>query len=124
MVKVQEATYTPGADGGEMRANVQAGNHAISVSWPLQGDQRLGNVLDRLTARVENMTFIQAPGGVEVRVSLSIAGRSFISRLPVDNNDGELTVMLDDLMQAIGKDFVDAIQAIPQEAAAESMSAD
>jgi hypothetical protein len=123
MIQVHEAVFTPDTDGGGMQATMQAGPRQITVTWPLENDDELRSLLDQVLARVEQISLLRTSDGIEIRASLTIAGRTFVSRLPVDGEDHDLKGLLDQVMEHIGRNFVETIQSLPGEGSSRDQGA-
>src|SRR5689334_13246511 len=111
MVRVQEATIIPNEDGGEVKTNLLLGRQEVSTTWPLDHDDDLKPLLDRLMVQVRQVTYISSPGGSEIRAEMAVGDRVFVSRVPVAAEDEELQFMVDQLLAGIGQKTVRNLQA-------------
>jgi hypothetical protein len=113
MVTVQEATFVPNADGGELRANVLIGDQKVITTLPASSDGgELSRLVEQLLVKVQEITFMSTPdGGGEIRTTMRIGDRDFVSRVAVDTNDRDLKPVLDKLLGAIGTTIVSRLQA-------------
>jgi hypothetical protein len=111
MMHVQEATYTPRSDGGEMRATAQVGSQDLITHWPVTEEDDVTPLLAQMMPTVQDVTFRSGTDGGEVTITMAIAGRGFVCRFPVEAGDEELKPALDRLLGEIGRKLAETLQA-------------
>lgn len=116
MLKVQEATYTPGPDGGELRANLMIGRQELTTTWPLDSaTEHLQMLLDQVMVKVQQVTYVSNPLGGEIRATMTVGDRTFVSRLAVEGEDQDLQTQVDRLLDEIGRTCIQTLQAALQQ---------
>ena len=111
MAKVQEAVFTPTAEGGTIQANMQVGSQEVTTRWPVTNDGDLRPLLDRLMVTVQQVVFASTPSGGEIRAHMRVGDRVFVSRWPIEGEDNELKPVLDRLMDTISRESVQNLLA-------------
>jgi hypothetical protein len=113
MVQVKEATYVPVAGGGgQIQAVVTVGNQEVRSALPIGSDDAfLQSLLDDLEVRIEKVTYVPGPGRREIHVTMTLGGRSYISRIPFDEGDPTIGSSMDRLLQAVGTRFVRTMES-------------
>jgi hypothetical protein len=112
MMHVQEATYTPRSDGGEMRATALIGSQDIITHWPVtEEDGDLVPLLARMMPTVQDVTFRSGADGGDITITMAIGERGFVCRFPVGEGDEKFKDSLDRLLGAVGRKLADTLQA-------------
>jgi hypothetical protein len=113
MVQVNEAIYVPDSSGGgEIQAVMTVGKHEVRSALPIGSeDAFLQSLLDDLEVRIEKVTYLTGPGRREIHVTMTMGGRSYISRIPFDDGDDLIASSMDRLLQAVGTRFVRTMES-------------
>ena len=111
MVEVHEATYIPGPDGGEIRAQMKLGRHELTTTLPVADDQGLQPLVEGLMVEVQRVTFAATADGGEIRATLKVGDQAFMSRVSIDGEDQALKARLDQLLNRVGQDLTQDLQA-------------
>ena len=113
MPKVQEVSFTPDVDGGEIRTSMRSGSREVTLAWP--ADDQSGEVtslLEPLMVRVHRITFVQNEDGAEIQVTMSLGDREFVSVWPVDEDDPELKGSFDRLLEGVRQMSLRELQSV------------
>jgi hypothetical protein len=74
-------------------------------------DAFLQSLLDDLEVRIEKVAYLPGPGRREIHVTMTLGGRSYISRIPFDEDDTIIGSSMDRLLQAVGTRFVRTMES-------------
>lgn len=112
MAKVQQATFTPTSEGGEIRATVEVGDQELTTKWPVTPkDRDLSALLNELLVTVQQVTFVSTEGAGEIRANIEVGGQVFVSRWPIDKSDPDLQQRFDRLLDEIRRKCVTNLQS-------------
>jgi len=112
MVTVNKVIVSPAMEGGEIRADMTIGQQELSTSCPIDGqDSELSSLLDRMSVRVQHVTYQRTPSGIEIRANMTVGEREFVSRLVVEGEDQVLATELETLLEQVGVRCIHNLQA-------------
>jgi hypothetical protein len=95
---------------------MRLGRREIITSWPVdQDDQDLRRLLDRMVAKVQQVTFVSTPNGGDIRVSMKVGDQAFVSILSIEDEYRDLKPLLDRLLNEIGTNFLGTLRSALQE---------
>jgi hypothetical protein len=112
VAKVQQATFTPTPEGGELRATLEVGDQELTTKWPVMSqDDELNSLLDDLLVTVQQVTFVSSETGGEIRANMEVGGQVFVSRWPADSSNPELRDRFDRFLDEVRRKCVTNLQA-------------